>query len=78
MTDPDIARDLAAIERIEAVPTILRTIRESTGLRFTLIARVLPDRWVACAVHDELDFGLRPGGELDVATTLPTPSTAIT
>ncbi|HEY0134603.1 MAG TPA: GAF domain-containing sensor histidine kinase [Nannocystis sp.] len=70
MTDPDIARDLAAIARIEAVPTILRTIRESTGLRFTLIARVLPDRWVACAVHDELDFGLRPGSELEVATTL--------
>lgn len=70
MTDQDIARDLAAIARIEAVPTILRTIRESTGLRFTLIARVLPDRWVACAVHDELEFGLRAGGELDVATTL--------
>ena len=70
MSDQDIARDLAAIARIEAVPTILRTIRESTGLRFTLITRVLPDRWVSCAVHDEIDFGLPPGSELDVATTL--------
>lgn len=69
MDDP-VAKDVAAIGRIKAVPTILRTIRESTGLRFTLIARVLPDRWVACAVHDEIDFGLRPGGELAVATTL--------
>jgi signal transduction histidine kinase len=49
---------------------ILRTIRESTGLRFTLVARVLPDRWVACAVHDDIEFGLKAGGELDVATTL--------
>ncbi len=65
-----IESDLAAIARIGAVPTILKTIRESTGLRYTLIARVLPDRWVACAVHDEIEFGLGVGGELDVATTL--------
>jgi hypothetical protein len=65
-----LADDLAAIARISAVPTILRTIREATGLRFTLVARVLPDRWVACALHDEIQFGLDVGGELDVATTL--------
>lgn len=62
--------DIAAIGRIGAVPTILRTIAESTGLRVTLVARVLPDRWVACAVHDEIAFGLKVGSELDVATTL--------
>lgn len=65
-----IERDITAIARIGAVPTILRTIRESTGLRFTLVARVLPDRWIACAVHDEIEFGLGVRGELDVATTL--------
>lgn len=65
-----IARDLAAIARISAVPTLLRTMRQATDLRFTLIARVLPDRWVACAVHDDIEFGLKVGGELDVATTL--------
>jgi signal transduction histidine kinase len=68
--EEDLQRDIAAVAGISAVPTILRTIRESTGLRYTLIARVLPDRWVACAVHDEIDFGLGVGGELDVATTL--------
>ncbi len=65
-----LERDLADVAKIEAVPTILRTIRELTGLRCTLIARVLPDQWVACAVHDEIAFGLRVGGELDVDTTL--------
>lgn len=70
MRDEDIVRDLAAIARMEAVPTILRTIRESTGLRLTMIARVMADRWIACAVHDEINFGMHPGDELDVATTL--------
>lgn len=65
-----LARDLAAIARISAVPTILKTVRQSTGLRFTVVARVLRNRWVACAVHDEIEFGLKVGGELDVATTL--------
>ena len=66
---PPIEQDLSAIARIGAVPMILRTVRELTDLRLTLVARVLPDRWVACAVHDEIDFGLLPGGELDVKTT---------
>jgi sigma-B regulation protein RsbU (phosphoserine phosphatase) len=70
MQSDAIRRDLAAIARISAVPTILRTICESTGLRFALVARVLPDQWVACAVHDEVGFGIEVGGELDVATTL--------
>jgi signal transduction histidine kinase len=65
-----VEQDLAAVARIEAVPAILRTIREATGLRVTFIARVLPHRWIACAVHDEAGFGLIAGSELDVSTTL--------
>ena len=64
-----VEADIAAIARIGAVPLILKTIRQLTGLRFTLVSRVLSDRWVACAVHDELELGLAVGGELDVATT---------
>ena len=37
---------------------------------FAAVARVTPDRWVACAVRDEIAFGLLPGGELDVKTTI--------
>jgi signal transduction histidine kinase len=65
-----LERDVAAISRISAVPTILRTMATLTDLRFTVITRVTAERWVACAVHDEIDFGLKAGGELDVATTL--------
>ena len=65
-----IPSDVEAVARLEAVPTILRVVTETTGLRFSLVARVTQDTWTACAVHDELAFGLKAGGTLDVATTL--------
>jgi hypothetical protein len=33
---------------------------------FAAVARVTEDRWVACAVKDDIAFGLKPGGELDL------------
>ncbi|MDB5524703.1 MAG: histidine kinase [Rhizobium sp.] len=37
---------------------------------FAAVARVTDDRWIACSVLDEIDFGLKPGGELKVETTI--------
>ena len=37
---------------------------------FAAVARVTQDQWVACAVRDEIEFGLVPGGELVVSTTI--------
>lgn len=65
-----IARDIAAINRIEAVPTILRAVTHTTGMRFAAVARVTDARWIACAVHDGVDFGLRPGDELVLQTAI--------
>ena len=65
-----IAQDIAAIARIEAVPRLLRVLCETTGMGFAAVARVTDDRWVACAVEDRVSFGLTPGGELPVASTL--------
>jgi hypothetical protein len=31
---------------------------------------VTEDRWIACSVLDEMDFGLKPGGELEAEPTL--------
>lgn len=42
----------------------------TTGMGFAAVARVTDDRWVACAVRDEIEFGLKPGGELAVETTI--------
>ena len=66
----DLADDLAAIVNIDAVPTILEVVCHTTGLGFAAVARVTEDRWIACAVRDEISFGLRPGGELQVDTTI--------
>lgn len=37
---------------------------------FAAIARVTDDRWIACGVRDEIEFGLQPGGELKIETTI--------
>lgn len=63
-------QDIAAIEKISSVPTILEAVSEITTLRFVCIARVTADSWHSCAVLDKLDFGLKVGGQLDVKTTL--------
>lgn len=52
------------------VPTILETIACSTGMRFTAVARVTDTSWTACAVRDKISFGLRPGDELNLVTTI--------
>ena len=67
---PEFAADVAAIRAIDAVPTILEVICRTTGMGFAAVARVTQDRWIACEVRDEIAFGLRPGGELAVETTI--------
>ena len=62
--------DVALISGIDAVPTILEVCCRTTGMGFAAVARVTEDRWIACAVRDEISFGLKPGGELQVETTI--------
>jgi signal transduction histidine kinase len=66
----NFAFDLEAISRIEAIPNILEVVCRTTGLGFAAVARVTEKRWIACAVRDEIAFGLAPGGELKVETTI--------
>ncbi|MFC0696915.1 GAF domain-containing sensor histidine kinase [Paraburkholderia humisilvae] len=61
---------MGAIARIGAVPAILRMICDETGMGFAAIARVTDTSWTACAVHDRVNFGLKPGGQLELRTTL--------
>lgn len=65
-----IAHDVAAVGRISAVPSILRIVCDNTGMRFAAVARVTDGTWTACAVEDNIAFGLLPGGQLDVHSTL--------
>ena len=66
----ELRADVEAIGRIPAVPMILDVIHRTTGMGFVAVARVTEGRWVACAVRDAIGFGLLPGDELKVATTL--------
>jgi signal transduction histidine kinase len=66
----DFQRDIDAVQRIDAVPRILEVICRTTGMGFSAVARVTGDRWICCAVRDEIKFGLAPGGELKVETTI--------
>jgi len=67
---PDLLKRVDEIQAIGAVPKILETVAAMTGLGFVCIAHVTDDAWVTCAVLDRLAFGLKPGDELDVTTTL--------
>lgn len=67
---PDILSDINTIQNIPAIPNILSVICKTTGMGFAAVARVTSEQWIACSIHDEINFGLQPGGELSLETTI--------
>ena len=65
-----ISDDIAVIQRISAVPTILDVVCRTTGMGFAAVARVTEEHWIACSVLDNIHFGLQPGDELKAETTI--------
>ncbi|WP_316847326.1 GAF domain-containing sensor histidine kinase [Pedobacter psychrodurus] len=65
-----ILADIEAIGKIPAVANILEIVCRTTGMGFAAVARVTSDKWIVCAVLDEIDFGLGVGGELTLETTI--------
>jgi signal transduction histidine kinase len=65
-----IARDVSAVASLDAVPLLLEMLCEATGMRFAVVARVTDNSWTACAVKDDIKWGLVAGDQLDVETTL--------
>lgn len=49
---------------------MLRIVCQTTGMGFAAVARVTAGTWTACAVQDNIQFGLKAGGQLPVETTL--------
>ncbi|MBP4000855.1 GAF domain-containing sensor histidine kinase [Pseudomonas koreensis] len=70
MTSQEFSQDINAIHRIKAVPVILSMVKHVTGMRFAAVARVTEKNWVACAVDDSIEFGLKPGDELVLESTI--------
>ena len=66
----DFAADIAAVQAIASVRTILAEMCRITGMGFAAVARVTNERWIACQVLDKIDFGLDPGDELELKTTI--------
>jgi len=66
----DFANDIRVVQAIDAVPSILEVVCQTTGMGFAAVARVTKDRWIACGVRDEIEFGLQPGGELQIEETI--------
>ena len=66
----DIAAAVAAIARIDAVPTLLKVLCEMTGLRFAAVAGVEGTTWTAYALRDDLSLGVQAGDELSFMTDL--------
>ncbi|PVY42879.1 sensor histidine kinase [Pontibacter virosus] len=66
----NLLKDLEAVKQIPIVPNMLETVCQLTGMGFSAVARVTEDRWLACSVLDQVQFGLKEGGELEIATTL--------
>ena len=52
------------------VPHLLNVVCQTTGMGFAAIARVTEDKWIACQVKDDIGFGLKSGGELEIKTTI--------
>jgi hypothetical protein len=70
MLSEALVEDVKRIQELSIVPTILEIICRTTGMGFSAVARVTEDKWIACAVRDQIGFGLQPGGELQLETTI--------
>lgn len=68
--EKSVSDDIARIKRISIVPIMLEAVCRITGMGFAAVARVTPERWVTMEVLDKIKFGLLPGSELKVDTTI--------
>ena len=67
---PPLRAYVQLVARISAVSGILDVVCRTTGMGFAAVARVTDQKWIACAVKDNVEFGLKPGGELELKTTI--------
>lgn len=68
--EQNVKRDVAAVQDISSIASMLKVVLQTTGMGFACVARVTEEQWIACQVLDEVSFGLPAGGELPIRTTL--------
>jgi GAF domain-containing protein len=66
----DVAREAVSLTDHPEIHAILESVCSLTGMGFAAVAHVTDTRWIACQVLDKIDFGLEPGEELELKTTI--------
>ncbi len=66
----DLRKDIEDINEIPGIYELLNVISSSSNMRFVAVARVTEERWITGVSKDDIDFGLRPGDELEVGSTI--------
>jgi GAF domain-containing protein len=66
----EFAAEAAAQGDDDRIRAILEKVCSITDMGFAAVARVTEDRWIACQVLDKIEFGMEPGSELDIKTTI--------
>lgn len=67
---PDIVTDSVERGDSDELRQLLKQVCADTGMGFAAIARVTEQRWIACQVEDQIEFGLNPGDELEIKKTI--------
>lgn len=65
-----LAADAARDGEDGIIRRVLEEAATLTGMGFVAVARVTDTRWVACQIFDQIDFGMSPGDELRISTTI--------
>jgi len=68
--EDNFKQDIINIGNISIIPNLLNVICQTTGMGFAAVARVTDERWITCSVQDNVLFGLKPGDELQIKTTI--------
>jgi GAF domain-containing protein len=66
----ELAAQVAAQGNDAEIRAILDEVCRVTRMGFAAVARVTEERWIAAQVLDRVEFGLNPGEELDLKTTI--------
>lgn len=62
--------EFALVRDDERIKSMLEDVCRVTGMGFAAVARVTEDQWIVCQLLDKIEFGLNPGDELAIKTTI--------
>lgn len=62
--------EMLVIAEVESISNLLKAATRLTDMRFGAISHMTETYWTACAVHDELCFGITVGDALEIERTL--------